>query len=166
MSGSADERVDPAMSATIPRDLLWPPYAGPGDLADIEQIPLAERGLPASTYELVIRAARLWPDTAAVSVLPDGERWQAPVDRTFADLAADVHRAANVLADVGIERGDAVAVFSVNCAELVPLLLAAEAVGIFAPINPALAAEHATELVRLAGARVIVASGPELDPVV
>ena len=112
------------------------------------------------------RAAELWPDRTAASVLPDAERWQAPARRTFAELAADVHRAANVLADLGVERGDAVAVVSVNCAELVPLLLAAEAVGIFAPINPALAAEHATELVRLAGARVIVASGPELDPVV
>ena len=154
------------MTATTSRDLLWPPFAGPGDLAAIEQVTLAQRGLPTSTYELVTRAAELWPDRTAASVLPDAERWQAPARRTFAELAADVHRAANVLADLGVERGDAVAVVSVNCAELVPLLLAAEAVGIFAPINPALAAEHATELVRLAGARVIVASGPELDPVV
>jgi fatty-acyl-CoA synthase len=154
------------VTATTSRDLLWPPFAGPDDLADIEQIPLARRGLPTSTYELVTRAAELWPDRTAASVLPDAERWQAPVRRAFAELAADVHRAANVLADLGVERGGAVAVISVNCAELVPLLLAAEAVGIFAPINPALGAEHATELVGLAGARVIVASGPELDPVV
>ena len=75
----------------------------------------------------------------------------------------DVHRAAAVLAELGVGRGDAVAVVSVNCAELLPLLLAAEAVGIYAPINPGLAPEHAVELVRLSGARVIVASGPELD---
>ena len=154
------------MTATTSRDRLWPPFAGAHDLPSIEQLPLADRGLPTSTYELVTRAAALWPEGAALSVLPDADRWQAPVRRTFADLTADVHRAANVLADLGVEHGDAVAVIAVNCAELVPLLLAAEAVGIFAPINPALAAEHATELVRLAGARVIVASGPELDPVV
>jgi fatty-acyl-CoA synthase len=53
---------------------------------------------------------------------------------------------------------------SVNCAEMLPLLLAAEAVGIYTPINPGLTLEHAVELVRLSGARVIVASGPELDP--
>ena len=47
---------------------------------------------------------------------------------------------------------------------MLPLLLAAEAVGIYAPINPGLTAEHATELVRRSGASVIVASGPELDP--
>jgi fatty-acyl-CoA synthase len=45
----------------------------------------------------------------------------------------------------------------------VPLLLAAEATGIYSPINPSLAPEHAVELVRLSGARVMVASGPELD---
>ena len=73
------------------------------------------------------------------------------------------HRAATVLSDLGISRSDAVAVISVNCAEMLPLLLAAEAVGIFAPINPGLTAEHAQELVRLSGAKVIVAAGPELD---
>jgi len=146
--------------------LLWPRLGGPSDLTEVERVPLADRGLPASTYELVTRAAGLWPERTAASVLPDAERWHAPVRRTFGELAADVHRAANVLGELGVGRDDAVAVISVNCAELLPLLLAAEATGIYAPINPALAAEHAAELVRLAGARVIVASGPELDPVV
>lgn len=59
--------------------------------------------------------------------------------------------------------GDAVAVIYVNCAELLSLLLAAEAVAIYAPINSGLPIEHATELVRAQGARVLVASGLELD---
>ena len=143
---------------------LWPPFSGPGDLAEIERIPLGERGLPASTYELVTRAASLWPDRLAVSVLTDAERFHTPFVQTFAELARDVHRAAAVLGDLGVRRGEAVAVVSVNCAEMLPLLLAAEAVGIYAPINPGLAIEHASELMRLSGARVIVASGPELDP--
>ena len=162
MEHSAVMRVDARPS----EDLLWPRLGDPADLAEVERVPLADRGLPASTYELVTRAARLWPDRTAASVMPDAERWQAPARRTFGELAADVHRAANVLGELGVQRGDAVAVISVNCAELLPLLLAAEATGIYAPINPGLAAEHATELVRLAGAQVIVASGPELDPVV
>ncbi len=143
---------------------LWPPFSGPGDLAEIERIPLGERGLPASTYELVTRAASLWPDRLAVSVLTDAEHFHTPFVQTFAELARDVHRAAAVLGDLGVRRGEAVAVVSVNCAEMLPLLLAAEAVGIYAPINPGLAIEHASELMRLSGARVIVASGPELDP--
>ena len=143
---------------------LWPPFAGPSDLETIERVPLRERGLPASTYELVRRAADLWPDRPAVSVLPDAERLHAPATRTFAQLAGDVHRAAAVLAELGVERGEAVAVVSVNCAELLALVLAAEAVGVYAPINPGLTLEHGGDLVRAAGAGVIVAAGPELAP--
>jgi fatty-acyl-CoA synthase len=151
------------MSASARTDLLWPSFSGPSELAAVERVALSDRGLPASTYELVRRAADLWPDRPAVSVLPDAESFHAPLVRTFAELAGDVHRAASVLAELGVERGDAVAVVSVNCAELLPLLLAAEAIGIYAPINPGCASEHAVELVRLSGASVIVASGPELD---
>ena len=66
-------------------------------------------------------------------------------------------------AGFGVRRRDAVAILSVNCDELITALLAAEAVGVAAPINPALAAGPAAELVRLSGAKVIVAAGPELD---
>jgi len=142
---------------------LWPAFSGPADLAEVERIPLSERGLPASTYELVTRAAELWPDRPAVSVLPDAERFRTPLVRSFAELAQDVHRAAAVLAALGVTRGEPVAVLSVNCAEMLPLLLASEAIGIYAPINPGLAPEHAIALLRLSGAKVIVASGPELD---
>ena len=149
---------------TTENELLWPTFHGPSDLAAVERVPLSERGLPASTYELVRRAAELWPDRPAVSVLPG--RRVLPTRRSSGHSPSsprDVHRAAAVLAELGVRRGDAVAVISVNCAEMLPLLLAAEAVGIYAPINPGLTAEHATELVRRSGAKVIVASGPELD---
>ena len=149
---------------TTENGLLWPSFRGPSELAEIERIPLSARGLPASTYELVRRAADLWGDRPALSVLPDAESFRTPFVRTFAELAADVHRAAAVLVELGVQRGEPVAVVSLNCAEMVPLLLAAEAVGIYAPINPGLTVEHATELVRRSGAKVIVASGPDLDP--
>ena len=157
------------MSATHPTRStaeLWPRFSEPADLKAIEQTPLSERGLPAHTYELVRRAAELWPDRTAISVLPDAERFRTPFARTFGELADDVHRAATVLTELGVRRGDAVSVISVNCAEMLPLLLAAEAAGIYAPINPGLAVEHATELVRLSGSKLIVAAGPELDPTV
>jgi fatty-acyl-CoA synthase len=144
-------------------DLLWPSMGAPGDLAEVERVPLEERGLPESTYELVVRAAARWPDEPAASCLLDAERWEQPVTRTFAELADEVHRVASVLGAAGVGRRDAVAILSVNCAELIPTLLAAEAVGIAAPVNPSLAAEHALALLRLSGAKVIVAAGPELD---
>ena len=42
---------------TTENELLWPSFRGPSELAEVERIPLSERGLPASTYELVRRAA-------------------------------------------------------------------------------------------------------------
>ena len=59
-------------------DRLWPRYVTPDDLADIESAPLSDRGLPDSTYAVLERAAALWPDRTAVSVLPDASRWQQP----------------------------------------------------------------------------------------
>ena len=145
-------------------DLLWPTYDGPGDLAAIEAVPLADRGLPGTTYELLVRAAGLWPDRVALSVLPDGDRWEQPSERTFAELLADVHRYANVFHALGVRRTDGVALLAPNCDELITATLAAELAGIAAPINSGLSGEHIVELLRRSGARVLVAAGPDLAP--
>ena len=138
---------------------------GPQHPAEIERVPLEDRGLPESTYHALVRAAELWPERPAISCLPDAERWQRARD-------AHVRRARRRRPPGGVRARRAgrrraatpSAILSVNCAEMVTALLAAEAVGIAAPINPALAAEHAAELVRLSGARVIVAAGPRARP--
>jgi acyl-CoA synthetase (AMP-forming)/AMP-acid ligase II len=146
------------------RDLLWPTYDGPGDLAAIEAVPLAERGLPGTTYELLIRAADLWPDRVALTVLPESDRWQQSSDRTFAELLADVHRYANLFHALGVRRRDGVALLAPNCDELITATLAAELAGIAVPINGGLSREHIAELLRRSGARVLVAAGPDLAP--
>jgi fatty-acyl-CoA synthase len=151
---------------TTERSSLWPTYEGPEDVAAIEELPLAERGLPASTYELVIRAAALWPDRPAMSVLPDASHWNEPVEITYASLADRVHAYANALEGCGIGRRDAVAILSPNCAAMPVALLAAEAVGVAAPINPNFSAEHIGQLLELSGTRVLIAAGPALDPAV
>ncbi|TCO11878.1 fatty-acyl-CoA synthase [Kribbella steppae] len=145
-------------------DLLWPTYDGPGDVVAIETVPLADRGLPATTYELLVRAADLWPDRVALSVLPDGERWEQPAERTYTELLMDVHRYANLLHTLGVRRTDGVALLAPNCDELVTAILAAQLAGIAAPINTGLSGTHIAELLRRSGARVLVAAGPELAP--
>jgi acyl-CoA synthetase (AMP-forming)/AMP-acid ligase II len=145
-------------------DLLWPAYDGPDDLAGIEAVPLADRSLPDTTYDLVVRAARLWPDRLAMTVLPDAQHWEQPVDRTFAELLADVHRYANVFHSLGVGRVDGVALLAPNCDELITATLAGQLAGIAAPINSALSREHIAELLRRSGARVLVAAGPDLAP--
>ncbi|BCI82176.1 putative long-chain-fatty-acid-CoA ligase [Mycolicibacterium sp. TY66] len=144
-------------------NLLWPRYSSPSDLADIEAVPLSERGLPASTYALLARAAQMWPDRIAVSVVPDGERWEKPVERTFSQLLHDVHQSANLLRDLGVQRHDAVALIAPNCDDLITATLAAQLAGIAAPINGGLSPEHVSELVRRSGARVLITADAELD---
>jgi len=144
-------------------DLLWPRYATPADIAAIESIPLAQRGLPESTYAALQRAATQWPQRIALTVLPDASRWTEPECRTFAQLLSDVHKTANLLRDLGVQRHDAVAIISPNCDELITVTLAAQLAGIAAPINGALSIDHIAELVTRAGARVLVAAAPELD---
>ncbi|WP_285289390.1 acyl-CoA synthetase [Arthrobacter sp. ISL-48] len=145
---------------------LWPQCSRPQDVVEIEMIPLSERGLPASTYELLCRAARRWPDRTAAAVLPNAERWQEPVRLTFTELLADVNRIANLLAEIGVGRHDAVALLSPNCQELISATLAAQVAGVVAPINPGLSQDHIAELLQRSGARVLVAAGPDLDPAV
>ncbi|HEY2305926.1 MAG TPA: AMP-binding protein, partial [Streptosporangiaceae bacterium] len=153
------------MTDNLPaEDLLWPAYAGPADLAAIEAVPLADRGLPGSTYQLLTRAAARWPDRTAISVLPDATRWRAPQRETFAGLLAGAHRYANLLHSVGVRRGEAVALMSQNCAELIPAMLAAQLAGIAAPLNSSLSAQHLTGLLHRSGARVLITAGPELAP--
>ncbi|MCP2288914.1 acyl-CoA synthetase [Nocardia amikacinitolerans] len=143
-------------------DLLWPRYADPEDLAAIESVPLAARGLPESTYALLVRAAARWPRRDAISVLPEAARWREPLRRSYAELLADVHRYANLLHELGVRRGDAVALIAPNCAELIPATLAAQLAGIAAPINGGLSRDHIAELPGRSGARILIVAGPEL----
>src|SRR5207237_1213270 len=72
---------------------------------------------------------------------------------TYAELAGTVTRIANALTALGVRRGDAVTLSSVNTSMLYAATLAAQAVGIAAPVNPALSGERITELVRRTGSR-------------
>ncbi|WP_198955527.1 acyl-CoA synthetase [Frankia sp. CcI49] len=145
-------------------DPWWPEFRGPADLAVIEEVPLAERGLPASTHALLRHAAQTWPSRPAVSLLPSGEKWDRPVVWTFADLRDRVNQVANVLTRLGVGRRDAVAILAPNNGLVLAALLAAQTVGIAAPLNPGLAHDQIVGLLRLSGARVLVTAGPELDP--
>ena len=112
-------------------ELLWPALRHPGR-------PGRDRGRAAAgprpardhLRAAAPRAATLWPDRVAVSVLPDAERWQrAACGAPSRELLADVHRYANLLHELGVRRGDAVALMAPNCAELITATLAAQLAG-------------------------------------
>jgi len=119
---------------------------------------------PESTYRLLLDAASVWPDAVATQWIPDPADYTRCLAWTYAQLAGTVTRIANALTALGVRRGDAVTLASVNTSMLYAATLAAEAAGIAAPVSPALSAERIAELVRRTGSRVLVAAGPELDP--
>ncbi|HEX3310486.1 MAG TPA: AMP-binding protein, partial [Streptosporangiaceae bacterium] len=120
--------------------------------------------LPASTYQLLLDAARAWPDGIATQWIPDPADYTRCLARTYAELAGMVTRIANALTSLGVRRGDAVTLAGANTSMLYAATLAAQAAGIAAPVNPALSGERIAELIRRTGSRVLVAAGPELDP--
>jgi fatty-acyl-CoA synthase len=120
--------------------------------------------LPESTYQLLLDAADAWPDGIATQWIPDPANPTGCLAWTYAELADTVTQIANALTALGIRRGDAVTLSSVNTSMLYAATLAAQAVGIAAPVNPALSGDRIAELIRRTGSRVLVAAGPELDP--
>ena len=94
--------------------------------------------LPESTYQLLLDAARAWPDGIATQWIPDPADHTRCLAWTYAELAGTVTRIANALTALGVRRQDAVTLSSVNTSMLYAATLAAQAVGIAAPVNPAL----------------------------
>jgi fatty-acyl-CoA synthase len=119
---------------------------------------------PESTYQLLLDAARAWPDGIATQWIPDPSDHIRCLNWTYAELAGLVTRIANALTSLGVRRGDAVTLAGANTSMLYAATLAAQAVGIAAPVNPALSAERIAELIRRTGSRILVAAGPEIDP--
>ncbi len=124
----------------------------------------AGRPRPSSTYQLLLDAAATWPDGIATQWIPDPSEYTRCRSWTYAELAGTVTRIANALTALGVRRQDAVTLCGVNTSVLYAATLAAQAVGIAAPVNPALSGERIAGLIRRTGSRVLIAAGPELDP--
>jgi fatty-acyl-CoA synthase len=118
---------------------------------------------PASTYQLLLDAARTWPDSVATQWIPDPSAYTRCLAWTYAGLAGTVTQIANALTTLGVRRRDAVTLTAPNTSMLYATTLAAQAAGIAAPVNPTLSDDHLAGLIRRAQSRVVVTAGPELN---
>ncbi|WP_038059513.1 AMP-binding protein [Thioalkalivibrio sp. ALJT] len=83
---------------------------------------------------------------------------------SFAALENETQRAASRLMELGLQRGDRVAIFLEKRPEAVVAILAtARAGGIFIPVNPALRQRQVAHILSHSAARVLVTSSARLD---
>ncbi len=130
------------------------------DIEAIEQVPLSERNLPGSTYEMVRRAAERFPDRIALQFFLTGERYDHPARWTYRELMGGIHQTANMFHDLGIGRDDVVSLLLPNCPQILFSLFGGEAAGIVNPINPLLEPEQIAEIMNAAGSKVLVTLAP------
>ena len=103
-----------------------------------------------STTELLAAAARRWPERVAIDFLG--------AELTYAELAAQVAAAAQVLREHGVGPGDRVAVILPNCPQHVVAFYAITSLGAtVAEHNPLAAPEEIRAQLRMHGARVVLA---------
>jgi len=134
-----------------------PLVLGPEDLPLVEKVPLAERDLPASTYELISRTAAAHPDAPALHLLGEnGRHWSEPDTWTYTDLLRNVHRVAHALIAAGLRHGGTAGLLLPSTGMTYAAFLAAQAIGVANPINPMLAMEHIADILTLTKAEVVV----------
>jgi fatty-acyl-CoA synthase len=131
------------------------------DLAAIERIPLEQR-LPArSMYGLLERANTQFGSRAAFQYLADADLATPAEITTYAQLFAEVTRAANLFHELGVAEQHSVAILAPNIPVAHFALWGAETVARACPINVLLDPHHVAGLIRAADAHVLVALGPD-----
>ena len=133
-----------------------------GGRAADERVTSASRLSVGSTYELIREAATNHPDRTAIEVLAEGEQLDRPGHLSYGRLLRAIHQTANLLADLGVESGDVIALLLPNLLETHLLLWGGQAAGVVCPINPWLPVEQIIALLQVAKAKVLVVPGTEV----
>lgn len=131
-----------------------------GDIEKIEHTPLAARGLAPSTYEAMRLATERSPAAPALSFFIAAADFTRSHEWNYAELFADITRAANAFHDLGITPGEVIAFILPNLPETHFTIWGGEAAGIVLAINPLLEAKQQTVLLNAAKTSVVVTLAP------
>ena len=127
---------------------------------DIERVPLSERKIPATTYEMLKGGATLAPDSPALSFFADVRRFKKATVWTHRELFKRITQAGNLFRRLGVERGDAVAFILPNLPETHLTIWGGEAAGIAFAISPLLEAEQIAALLKAVEPKLLVTLAP------
>lgn len=136
---------------------------GVHDYRASERMSSAGRQSIHSTYELIQAATMQEPERTALAVYEDPKQSAGVVYLSNRALLNAIHQVANLLADLGIEAKDVIAILLPQLLETHLVLWGGQAAGIVCPISPWLTAEHIVTLLHTARAKVLVAPGPEVS---
>jgi fatty-acyl-CoA synthase len=128
-----------------------------------EYMPSTSRMSVRSTYELIRVTAMQDPERKAIALLEDLKQSDRAVHLSYQALLNSIHQVANLLADLGIEPKDVIALLLPQLLETHLVLWGGQAAGIVCPIAPWLPVEQIVELLQAAQAKMLVAPGPALS---
>jgi fatty-acyl-CoA synthase/long-chain acyl-CoA synthetase len=124
------------------------------------EMPYAERDLPATLFGQLSKTAHAFPKHPAVSF----QLLSGPSDKAetlnWSDLLTQTVQAANLFRKLGIGENDVVAYVLPNCTETIVTLLGGAIAGIVNPINPLLEPEQIAAILRETDAKVVVTLKP------
>jgi len=129
-------------------------------LKQVESVPLQERNLPTSTYELFVNSSERFGNKTALRFLLQGQKEEEPVTYTYRELLAKITQTANALYNLGIGSTDTVSTLLPNLPQTHFSIWGAEAAGIYNPINPLLDAEHIIAILNEAQTKVLITLAP------
>src|SRR3569623_1758748 len=116
---------------------------------EFESVPFDERIAAKSTYDVIRIAAHADPQEPGTTL-------------TYRQFLGGVTQAANMFHALGVESTDVVSLLLPLLPQSFFTLLGGEAAGIANPVNPLLAASQIAEILRAAGAKILVTVGPSV----
>ena len=150
-------RIDPGLHARDPRVAERPAR---------QQLDRARRAAPPPrrghdpSYEVFTASAERWPERKALSFFLTADTYQRASTWTYAELLAEITRAANVLHTFGVSADHPVAYVLPNLPETHFTIWGGEAAGVVLAVNPLLAPDLIVEILRAAKVRVLVTLAP------
>ncbi len=133
---------------------------GPESLPAVEAIPLSERGLPPSTYQLFCDLAERYEDRVALRFLIQGTPEETPAGYSYRELCQRITQTANALHHLGVGPTDTIGILLPNLPQTEFALWGGEAAGIINPINPLLEVEHIAAILNDTACPVLITLAP------
>ena len=130
-----------------------------GRVEEFEKTPLAEQFPFTNSYELVMNAVQRFGNDTALEFLLQGLADEETQKTSFTELGNKITQTANLLNELGIGEGDAVSIILPILPQAHFAILGAQAAGIANPINPMLEADHISEILSAADAKVVICLG-------